>query len=537
MIFDGSALRVPDLAFARNGNVSRRLSRQGDGFDGGGCAVRFTLNAARNAMEISLTADGDVSYIIVRFQGKFAEQALFYGDALERLYGDGEWRGAIPERVMPWYFMAAANGATVGFGVKTRPNALCFWQADSDGITLWLDARCGTSPSVFKGETLALAEVTELRSIPGENPFAFHKRFCAAMCSDPVLPNAPVYGMNNWYYAYGNSSHEEILRDGALLAELTQGLKHRPYMVIDDGWQAYSGKYAAAGGPYDRGNEKFPDMRRLAEELKAKDVKPGLWIRPLLRHDANLPDDWFLRGAKGVLDVTVPEARKQIGDEIRGITAGWGYGLVKIDFTTYDILGKYAPQMDFGLFDGERRFRDTTKTTAQAVKLLYQTLSENAAGAVLIGCNCIGHLSAGYFHVHRIGDDTSGHNWERVRRMGVNALAFRLAQHNTFFAVDADCAGVTEQIPWQKNAEWLRLLANSGTTLFCSVSPNCADAEKKAFLRKAFAETARQAGGQSAACEPLDWLYTRCPSKWRLSGETVRFDFLEEGGTAFLEFN
>ena len=71
---------------------------------------------------------------------------------------------------------------------------------------------------------------------------------------------------------------------------------------------------------------------------------------------------------------------------------------------------------------------------------LYQTLRAAAGDAVLLGCNTMGHLGAGLFEIQRTGDDTSGHVWERTRRMGVNTLAYRLPQNGTFFTCDADCA-------------------------------------------------------------------------------------------------
>jgi len=44
--------------------------------------------------------------------------------------------------------------------------------------------------------------------------------------------------------------------------------------------------------------------------------------------------------------------------------------------------------------------------------------------------------------------------------MGVNTLAFRLAQHNAFYMVDADCVGILgDNIPWEKNRQWLALLS------------------------------------------------------------------------------
>ena len=53
-------------------------------------------------------------------------------------------------------------------------------------------------------------------------------------------------------------------------------------------------------------------------------------------------------------------------------------------------------------------------------------------------------------HLNRTGDDTSGRIWERTRRMGVNTLAFRLPQHNTFYHIDADCVGIFGMIHGRK---------------------------------------------------------------------------------------
>lgn len=106
-------------------------------------------------------------------------------------------------------------------------------------------------------------------------------------------------------------------------------------------------------------------------------------------------------------------------------------------------------------------FADRSRTTAEIIIDHYRSIRAGADDAVLIGCNTIGHLSAGIFDVTRTGDDTSGKEWDRVRKMGVNTLAFRMPQHGTFFAVDADCVGqtATNSIPWAKNQQWLDLLA------------------------------------------------------------------------------
>ena len=63
-----------------------------------------------------------------------------------------------------------------------------------------------------------------------------------------------IYGFNNWYYAYGESSYEQIMKDTLLLEELTKDNEVIPYMVIDDGWSINS-----CGGPW-VANDKFKDM-------------------------------------------------------------------------------------------------------------------------------------------------------------------------------------------------------------------------------------------------------------------------------------
>ena len=83
-----------------------------------------------------------------------------------------------------------------------------------------------------------------------------------------------------------------------------------------------------------------------------------------------------------------------------------------------------------------------SRTTAEVVEDLYRTIRVAAADSLVIGCNTVSHLSAGHFEICRIGDDTSGTEWPRTRKMGVNTLAFRGVQHGAFYVADADCVGV-----------------------------------------------------------------------------------------------
>jgi alpha-galactosidase len=160
------------------------------------------------------------------------------------------------------------------------------------------------------------------------------------------------------------------------------------------------------------------------------------------------------------------------------------------------------------------------------VDALYATIQNASSGALVIGCNTVSHLSAGRFALCRIGDDTSGTDWRRTRKMGVNTLAFRGVQHAAFYTADADCVGVTKRIPWSLNRQWLDLLARSGTALFVSLAPDALGAEERRDLRAAFAIAARP----QPLGEPLDWQGTIWPTRWRLGGEEVAYDWIGADG-------
>jgi alpha-galactosidase len=166
-------------------------------------------------------------------------------------------------------------------------------------------------------------------------------------------------------------------------------------------------------------------------------------------------------------------------------------------------------------------FKDETKTTAEIILNLYQNIRDAAGEMYLIGCNTLSHLSAGLFELNRIGDDTSGNEWERTRKMGVNTLAFRAIQHNHFYAADADCVGLTQNIEWSRNKQWMELVAKSGTPLFISAQPGAMGEEQKAFIKECFTIAAKQ----MPVGEPLDWMETLTPEKWKLDGEVVKFDW------------
>jgi alpha-galactosidase len=349
------------------------------------------------------------------------------------------------------------------------------------------------------------------------------KLFCKEMCQDPIFPKAPVYGFNNFYYAYGVSSAEEVRRDAAKLAECAKGLQ-KPFMVIDDCWQVrHDSDYN--GGPWNLGNEKFPDMPGLVRKIKEKGVKAGVWFRPLLDSGENIPDEWRL--PTGALDASHPGVLSRVREDITRLCE-WGFGLIKHDFSTFDSFGKWGFMMQPLVTDDGWHFYDRSKTSAEILVNFYRVIYEAAApyGTLILGCNTVGHLAAGLEHMQRTGDDTSGLLWERTMRMGVNTLAFRMPQHRTFFDCDADCYGDVGEIPWEYNQLWGDLLAKSGTSFFFSVKPGLYTEEQNRWLAAILTEASRQ----EQMAEPLDWQNTIYPQKWKSGDTLLSYDWYQDIG-------
>jgi alpha-galactosidase len=268
-------------------------------------------------------------------------------------------------------------------------------------------------------------------------------------------------------------------------------------------------------------------MAALAADIAAQRVRPGIWFRPLLARSS--PTAGELRPWDGgyALDPSHPATLETVAADVRRLRE-WGFELIKHDFSTFEALGRWGFQMGARpAADGIAPW-DRNRTTAEVLVDFYATVRDAAGTGVVLGCNVVGHLAAGLVQAQRTGDDTSGRVWERTRRMGVNTLGFRLGQHGRFFTVDADCVASTPQTDWHLNRQFLDLIARSGTALFVSVDPatrtDAVDADLAAALRLALD------GGVPGGVEPLDWLDTTSPQRWRSGSEVVDYRWFDSSG-------
>ena len=465
-----SLLRQPDFVCGATENTDFRFEEKGI------CGVKYDYAVGETSAKVVVYPSGSpVKYLKLRFSGGLSAVDKVYGDQWERAGEPSflKWTAVRAGRVLPWFCYLRHDGKTSCYGVKAGADCFACFQVDTDGITLFLNLCNGTQGTDLQAPITA-CEVVELLDKTGDC-YAVAAEFSRLLCDKPVLPKTPIFGVNNWYWAYGNISKESILQETEYLLEMTKGCKNQPYMIIDDGWQ----KHRKPGAENYIGGEWFPnercgDMSRLAQSIHEKGVKAGLWFRPLLTRET-VPEEARLAEENGgiVLDPSHPFTLEKVYNDAKRIS-DWGFDLIKYDFTTIDITGLpvlIADKHTFALCAPSRRFYDRTKTTATIMKNLYRAIQSAVGDKEVIGCNTVGHLSAGIHSVYRVGHDVSGRSFEWTRRDGINSV-MRLPLNNALYNVDPDCAPFTEMVDADINLDFLEMCALTGMTTLASVTPN-----------------------------------------------------------------
>ncbi len=466
----------------------------------GAADAKIEIAGDSAAAAVRISSSSPLTFVRMRWNWRFGGGSKFFGGDWERTYGMTGWTSLADAGPLPWYFIEHGEDGTRCMGVKVQPNVFASWKLSKDGIELVLDCRAGSNPVELGGRVLDACTIVARDAVRGESPFVAAKAFCRAMCDRPRPVVAPVYGYNDWYCAYGRNTAAGFLDDAKAVLALADGLANRPFAVADDGWQEEDGWRGV------NGRWGMP-MPRLAEKLKAMDVRPGLWYRPLKHFQK---------------DPTKKVVARTIAGDIATFRS-WGYELLKIDFLTFDWCRRWNLRTETPVVE-KLEWSDRTRTTAETVLGLYRAM-RNAAGddVVIIGCNAIDHFAAGLFEVQRTGDDTSGCDWALTKLCGPNALGMRAHHHGTFYQQDGDCVGLSYAgaIDWAKNRQWIDLLSRSGGAFFVSWHRPFLDDLAKDALRAAFA----RASVAQPAAEPIDWMDETSPKEWNCGGELVRYDW------------
>lgn len=466
-----SILRQPDIVYGATEKTPFRFEEKQIN------DVKYSYSVSGESAKITIYPSGaPIKYLKLRFNGDLSNVDRVYGDQWERagLKAYLEWRSVMASRVLPWFCYVMAGDEMSCYGVKTGADCFAFFQVDTGGITLFLNLCNGNSGTEIT-EPLFACEVVELHAERGADVYKTAATFAKMTCDNPVLPKTPIFGVNNWYWAYGDISYESVLKETDYLMQMTSGCKNAPYMIIDDGWQKNripgAGNYI--GGEWEP-NGKFGDMRKTAEAIHAKGAKAGVWFRPLLTR-GDVPAEAVLCEECGgkILDPSHPFTLEKAYNDAKKLS-DWGFDLIKHDFTTGDALTGQktltSEQHDYILVAENRKYYDEKKTTASILKNLYKAIQKGAGSSEVIACNAVGHLSAGIHSVYRIGNDTSGRSFEWTRRDGINSV-MRLPLNNAFYNADPDCAAFTDRVRADINLDFLEMCALTGMTTLASVTP------------------------------------------------------------------
>ena len=508
--------RPPDHVACLTAETTLPLAAAAEGhFEGHGIALSAESN--EGVLSLRLRTSVPLMWVRVRWAERIPEGLRYLGDAWDLRRHSLEWRGIVPERPLPWYFLAHDGQHTHGVGVQTGPAALCQWHIDPYGVTLWMDVRNGSGPVEPGDREIPLAQIVVRSGRVWEAPFQAAQRFAAQLDRARLMPEQPVYGFDCESEA-GAWDAGRLQEFAHLLGELAENTVNRPFFLVGSGWQEGG---AGHGTVRMRAGDALGDMEALAAAIADETCRPGLWLRPLLsmadEHESlALPLD---RAGRWVLDPTHAEAIEQIQQAVRQ-AVDWGYEMICHDRIASDLLDHRGGRSD-GAEQGWR-FSDVTLTTAEVLRQVYETLRRAAGDRTLvIGRNTLGHLAAGQVHVQHIVGSRAARQRNIGHLIGINALAFRGFHHGALYAAEADPVRLYSQLPWSLNEQWLSLLASSGTP--CLVAPGIEppDDDVQRALHAAFDQASRQL----PLAEPQDWLANTSPGRWKLGNETVTYDW------------
>ena len=260
------------------------------------------------------------------------------------------------------------------------------------------------------------------------------------------------FGYCSWYYYGSGISADRMRQNIKVLADNREKLPVR-YVQIDEGWNDGWGTW--------NGNEKFGDMKAMADEITAQGFIPGIWIAPFgCRADAPLVKehpDWFVKNNKGenwqwafslCLDFTNPEVREYMGGIFRRFSQEWGYRYIKMDII--------APTIASGIHF------DPDATSLENYRLGLDTFRKNVTeDTFLLACTAPFGGAVGYVDGMRVSCDVF-ERWESLRNV-FNAVLKRYYYHRNYYLIDGDCLIIRKKE--NEDEEFFRLCTRSDSEI------------------------------------------------------------------------
>lgn len=347
-----------------------------------------------------------------------------------------------------------------------------------------------------------------------------YAKLTAKMHNVKYIEREAPTGWCSWYY-YGDGITKEIISENVNFMKEHKDKLPVKYIQIDGGWFKQWGDWQP--------NDKFGDMKKMADEIKEAGFIPGIWLAPFgAESPSGIPEehpDWFVKGKDNkiwphpfyIFDFSNPEVREYITSVFKRVTEDWGYKYVKLDIVTMCMCPGY--------------YKEKNWSACKNVRVGYETIRKACGDDVFIlGCTTPFGPALGSVDGMRVSCDIF-ERWDSVKSV-FNATLKRFHYHRNWFLNDPDCLIVRtkenedEQCfrpcvrTMRENRTYVTAMAASGGILMLSDKMPLLDDEQIEMLSTLF-----PANGKAA--RPLDIMDTCVPGI---------LDFGKRGETGIMAF-
>ncbi|HWH68938.1 MAG TPA: glycoside hydrolase family 36 protein, partial [Candidatus Sulfotelmatobacter sp.] len=359
------------------------------------------------------------------------------------------------------------NGVVFGWLSTERGSGVLFSKADGDTarVEAQIDyGRLRLAPGATETlETLAVGYFEDARL--GLETWAE----AVAKVYGVHLPPQPV-GYCTWYsQPHGGASDEKHLAEQSAFAAKHLAPFGFSVIQIDDKWQAG----VSTNGPKRNFTTHNPDgpypsgMKAAADNIKSLGLVPGIWFMPFAGtyYDPFFKDhpDWFVKHEDGqpyetawggtCLDMTHPQAREHLRNEVHRIAQDWGYQYFKMD-GLWTGTGTKQQYVNSGYKNdniGDAVFHNPNKSNIEAYRDGLKLVREAAGSNIFIlGCCAPQNMRSyggafGLVDAMRIGPD-NGTEWRSLLR-GPTFGSRHYFLHGRIWYNDPDPVYVREKVP------------------------------------------------------------------------------------------
>lgn len=320
-----------------------------------------------------------------------------------------------------------------------------------------------------------------------------------------VFKRAPA-GWCSWYVYYQGITEEEVVKNTDWLAENLRQFGCE-YVQIDDGWQGPGHGQGDNRDWYTVCTDKFPHgMKWLADYIRSKGFKPGIWVIPFSTSDEKLfrlRPELFIRRPDGtsigerrdpktgkvsfdwtgryIVDPTGRLGQKWFRDLFEMLCVKWGYEYVKIDGQG-------------GSRGACQQWHDQLTNPKLAPDEAYRyglAAIKSVMGPRRFLLNCGGQYdSVGYCEGIRIGGDV-GPSWERMQP-AIGATMAHLYENNICFWTDPDVVCVRppgnrgSSLTLEQARLWVTFVGITGQLLMSSDAMYDLPEERVELLRRIY---------------------------------------------------